>query len=95
VADYLPSLDGVPERWWVGDSEHDLKLDWIKLDLLRPPLEMLPLVPRKAHQDCFKDLMLVPCWPRQNWYQKLMTMGHSSCGLTPNLAAKGSSGEPR
>jgi hypothetical protein len=48
VADYLPSLEGVPEHGWVGDSEHDLKLDWIKVDLLLPPLEMLPLVPRKA-----------------------------------------------
>jgi hypothetical protein len=27
VADYLPSLTGVPGHWWVGDSEHDLKLD--------------------------------------------------------------------
>jgi hypothetical protein len=64
VVDYLPSLDGVPEHRWVGDSEHDLKLDWSKVDLLRPPLEMLPLVPRKAHQDCFKGLILLPCWPR-------------------------------
>jgi hypothetical protein len=89
VVDCLPSLDGVPEHWWVRDSEHDLKLDWSEVDLLRPPLEMLPLVPRKAHQDCFKGLMLVLCWPRQNWYQELMSMGHSSCDLTHNLPAKG------
>jgi hypothetical protein len=89
VVDYLPSLDGVPEHWWVGYSVHDLKLDWSKVDLLRSPLDMLPLVPRKAHQDCFEGLMLVPCWPRQNWYQDLMDMGHSSCDLTPNLPAKG------
>jgi Reverse transcriptase (RNA-dependent DNA polymerase) len=90
VVDYcIPSLDGVPEHWWVGDSEHDIKLDWSKVDLLRPPLEMLPLDPRKAHQDSFKGLMLVPCWSRQNWYQDLMAMRHSSCDLTPNLPAKG------
>jgi hypothetical protein len=60
VVDYLPSLEGVPEHGWVGESEHDLKVDWRKVDLLRPPLEMLPLVPRKAHQDYFKGLILVP-----------------------------------
>jgi hypothetical protein len=89
VVDYLPSLDGVREHWWIGDSEQNLKLDWSKVDLLRPPLEMLPLVPDKAHQDCFKGLMLVQCWPRLNWYQELMAMGHSSCDLIPNLPAKG------
>jgi hypothetical protein len=47
VGDYLPSLTGVPDHWWVGDSEHDFKLDWDQMESLRPPLEMLPLVPRK------------------------------------------------
>jgi hypothetical protein len=42
-----PVIDRVPDHWWVGDSEHDFKLDWDQMELLRPPLEMLPLVPRK------------------------------------------------
>jgi hypothetical protein len=93
VADYLPSLDGVPEHWWVGDSEHDLKLDWIKVDLLRPPLKILPLIPGKAHQDCFKGLMLVPCSPRQNWYQELMSWDTARATRCPTFSRKGSAGE--
>jgi hypothetical protein len=27
LVDYLPTLEGVADHWWVGDSEHDLKLD--------------------------------------------------------------------
>jgi hypothetical protein len=64
VVDYITLLGGVPDHWWVGDSEHDLKLDWGKVELLRPPLEMLPLVPRKACQGRFRGLMLIPCWPK-------------------------------
>jgi hypothetical protein len=61
VADCLPSLTGVPGHWWVGDSEHDLKLDWGQVELLRPPLDMLPLVPQKVRRDRFQGLMLIPC----------------------------------
>jgi hypothetical protein len=53
VTDYLPRIKEVPESWWCGESEHDYKLDWPKLDLVRSPLEMLPLVSRKLEIDGF------------------------------------------
>jgi hypothetical protein len=28
--DYLPSLPGVRENWWVGASEHDMKTTYVK-----------------------------------------------------------------
>jgi hypothetical protein len=66
VVDYLPSLTGVPDHWWAVDSEHDLKMDWSQVELFRPPLEMLPLVPQKVRQDRFQGLVLIPCWEKQN-----------------------------
>jgi hypothetical protein len=82
--DFLPSLGGVPDRWWLGDSEHDLKVDWGKVELLHPPLEILPLVHRKARQDQFRGLMLVPCWPKNDWHQQLLVMNVLSCALAPD-----------
>lgn len=41
---------------------------------LRPPLELLPLVPRKLHPDQFKGLVLVADYPRQNWQLQLTAM---------------------
>jgi hypothetical protein len=74
VVNYFPSLTGVPDHSWVGDSEHDLKMDWSQVELLRPPLEMLPLVPQKVRRDRFQGLVLIPCWEIQNWYHQLRQM---------------------
>jgi hypothetical protein len=48
-SDRLPATDQRDsESWWWGESEHDYKLDWSGLDLVRPPLEMLPIVPGRC-----------------------------------------------
>ena len=70
--DYLPELAGIPSHWWAGESEHDFKLSWSNIRLLRPPLEFLPLVRRKIEDEGFQGLLLVPRWPRQNWHQELL-----------------------
>jgi hypothetical protein len=89
-------LSTISRRWAAsriiggsGESEHDLKLDWGKVELLRPSLEMLSLVPRKARQDRFRGLMLVPCWPKQNWDQQIQEMSVLSCGLAPDPRGTG------
>jgi hypothetical protein len=64
--DLLPRLPQVPDHWWTGESEHDFGRSWEDVDLLRPPLEFLPLVPRKVASDSFRGLLLVPRWVRQN-----------------------------
>jgi hypothetical protein len=58
--DYLPSLPGVREHWWVGASEHDVKTTWRNAELLHPQLELIVLVPEKVKRDDFKELMLIP-----------------------------------
>jgi Reverse transcriptase (RNA-dependent DNA polymerase) len=39
--DNLPSLPGMREHWWVGASEHDMKTTWGKVELQRPPLDLM------------------------------------------------------
>jgi hypothetical protein len=84
VVAYLPTLEGVADHWWVGDSEHDLKLDWDQVELLRPPLEMIPQVPRKVQADQFEGLLFLPYWERQNWHQGLVAMSYTSQSLEPS-----------
>jgi hypothetical protein len=86
VTDYLPRIKEIPESWWSGDSELDYKINWSQIDLLRPPLEMLPLVPRKVEADGFRGMLLVPCWPRQNWYQQLLELARSHLVLEPDMS---------
>jgi hypothetical protein len=58
--EYFSSLTGVREHWWVGAaSEHDMKMAWGKVELLRAPLELLALVPEKVKREEFKGLMLI------------------------------------
>jgi hypothetical protein len=89
VVDYLPSLTGVPDHWWVGDSEHDLKLDWGQVELLRLPLEMLPLVPKKGRRDRFQGLVLIPCLDKQNWYHQQRQMSLLSWDILPDPQGTG------
>jgi hypothetical protein len=89
VTDYLPRIKDIHESWWWGDFEHDYKTAWSQIDLLRPPLEMLPLVPRKVEADGFRDMLLVPCWPRQTWYQQLLELARSHVVLEPDVGFNG------
>jgi hypothetical protein len=73
--DYLPSLPGLREHWWVGASEHEMKTTWGNVELLRPPLELMALVPEKVKRDDFKGSMLIPWWPRQIWFHELLGLG--------------------
>jgi hypothetical protein len=84
VVAYLPTLEGVADHWWVGESEHDLKLDWGQVELLRPPLEIIPQVPRKVQADQFEGLLLLPYWERQNWHQGLVAMSDTSQSSEPS-----------
>jgi hypothetical protein len=67
-----------------GGSDHDFGRSWKDVDLLRPPLEMLPLVPRKVASDSFCGLLLIPRWVRQNWYQVLLALGTRHWVLLPD-----------
>lgn len=46
--DYLPRLPTAPGHCRVVDSEHDMSASWRLVQYLRPPLELLPLVPRQV-----------------------------------------------
>lgn len=87
--DYIPELPGVPSHWWLGDSAHDFSLNWGSVDLLRPPLEFLPLVPRKVANDNFEGLLLIPRWPRQNWHQALVSKALQVSILRPHREQRG------
>jgi hypothetical protein len=41
------------------------------VELSRPPLEMLPLVPQKVRGERFQGLVLITCWEKQNCYHQL------------------------
>jgi hypothetical protein len=47
-----------------------MKTTWGNVELLRPPLELKTLVLEKVKRDDFKGLMLIPWWPRQNWFDE-------------------------
>lgn len=79
--DFLPRLVGIPNSWRVGESEHDHKPDWAKVESLRPPLVFLPLTPRKGCGNKFQGLLLIPRWPHQKWYKELVQMGVQSWEL--------------
>ena len=68
LLDYLPRLPTVPEHWWEGDSEHDMKASLAFTEYLRPPLELSPLVARKIRADKFSGLLIMPRWEKQNWH---------------------------
>jgi hypothetical protein len=79
-----PRLTQIPDHWWTGESEHDLGRSWKDVDLLRPPLELLQLVPRKVASDSFRGLLLIPRWVRQNWYQALLALSTRHWVLLPD-----------
>jgi hypothetical protein len=72
---YLPSIPGLREHWWVRASEQDMKTTWGNVELLCPPMDLMALVPEKVKRDDFKGLMLIPWWPRQNWFHELLGLG--------------------
>jgi hypothetical protein len=49
-----------------------MKTTWGNVELLRPPLELMALVPEKVKRDDCKGPMLIPWWPRQNWLYELL-----------------------
>lgn len=79
--DYFPALAGVQESSYVGASDHDWSKPWPRLDevaklpgpppIIRPPLEYLPVCPKKVEQDGYDGLMLVPYWTRRSWWKEL------------------------
>lgn len=86
IFDYLPRLGNIPEHWWKRDSEHEFKQAWTLVKYLRPPLEFLPLVPRKIARDDFKGLILMPWWERQNWHQEICALDSKSWVIEPKKA---------
>jgi hypothetical protein len=52
-----------------------MKTTWGNVEFLRPPLELMSLVPEKVKRDDFKGLMLIQWWPRQNWFHELLGLG--------------------
>lgn len=85
--DFLPRLSGVLESTWVGASEHDWSKPWPERALVRPPLEYLPLVARKAVQDRFQGLMLVPRWTRRLWWPELEHAAYAMIRIPPGPAS--------
>jgi hypothetical protein len=60
-------------------------MNWTQIDLLRPPLETLPIVQHKVEADGFRGMLLVPCGPRQTWYQQLLETAWSHVVLEPDV----------
>lgn len=56
---------------------------WGNDQFLRPPSEVLPIVPRKIEQDGFRGLVLVPDWPSQNRLTALTTMAVRQWQIEP------------
>lgn len=77
-------LSNVPEHLWTGDSEHDSKLSLGAVRLLRPPLEMLPLVREKINGDGFQGRVLVPDWPSQKWLSTLRSRAPCQWRILPS-----------
>jgi hypothetical protein len=63
-----------------------MKMIWGEVELLRPPLEFLALVLEKVKRDGFKGLMLIPWWPRQNWFHELLALGMDHRRIYPESA---------
>jgi hypothetical protein len=48
-----------------------MKTTWGNVESLHLLLELMALVTAKVKRDDFKGLMLIPWWPRQNWFREL------------------------
>jgi hypothetical protein len=48
-----------------------MKMTWGYVELLRPTLYWMALEPEQVKRDDFKGLMLIPRWPRQNWFREV------------------------
>jgi hypothetical protein len=81
--DFLPQMDTVLESTCVWASEHDWAKPWPTNAMIRPPLEYLPLVTRKAVQDGFRGVMLLPRWKRRLWWPELEHSAHSMVRISP------------